>query len=65
MDECKSLIVDAFLQDREWALELMSALNASCAELLLVGVQCADAELERRERERGDRIVVRLRVSQP
>ena len=50
-----NLLVDAFLQDRAWADELLAVVRRSNARLLLVGVRCEDEELERREKQRGDR----------
>jgi chloramphenicol 3-O-phosphotransferase len=50
-----NLLVDAFLQEKSWADELLAVVKASGSRLLLVGVHCADAELERREQQRGDR----------
>lgn len=50
-----NLVVDAFLQDKSWADELISVVQASGARLLLVGVRCDVEELERREQRRGDR----------
>jgi chloramphenicol 3-O-phosphotransferase len=50
-----NLLVDAFLQDKSWADELLAAVKRSGARLLLVGVHCTDSELEQRELKRGDR----------
>ncbi len=50
-----NLLIDAFLQDKSWADELISIVQASGARLLLVGVRCAVDELDRREQQRGDR----------
>lgn len=53
--ECgTSLVIDAFLQDEEWARDLMEQIQ--CAEsILMVGAYCDVDELARREKERGDR----------
>ena len=50
-----NLLIDAFLQDKSWADELVRVVDKAGARLLLVGVRCDVAELERREAQRGDR----------
>lgn len=50
-----NLLIDAFLQDKTWADELVSVVEKSGARVLLVGVRCEVEELERREQQRGDR----------
>jgi chloramphenicol 3-O phosphotransferase len=50
--EGNNLVVDAFLEE-QWMLESAAKLGALPA--YLVGVRCSLDELERRERERGDR----------
>ena len=51
--EGSHVIVDAFLTE-PWMIPSAVA-NLSCLPAYLVGVQCRPDELERRERERGDR----------
>lgn len=50
-----NLLVDAFLQDKAWASDLRDSLARHDARVLLVGLDCDDEELERRETARGDR----------
>lgn len=50
-----NLLIDAFLQDKSWADELISVVQAAGASMLLVGVRCDVEELNRREQQRGDR----------
>ncbi|MBU6280776.1 hypothetical protein KGQ64_00945 [bacterium] len=49
-----NLVIDHFLQDRDWADECVEALRESGASLLSVGVHCSLDELERRESSRAD-----------
>jgi len=49
-----NLIIDHFLQEREWSDEVLRILRASGARVLLVGVYCSVQELERRESGRAD-----------
>ena len=49
-----NLIIDHFLQEREWQEEIMALIHQTGARLLCVGVYCSVAELERREAFRGD-----------
>jgi len=49
-----NLIIDHFLQDRDWSDEAIAVIRDAGAHLLLVGVFCSVAELERREASRGD-----------
>jgi chloramphenicol 3-O phosphotransferase len=50
-----NLLVDAFLQDEAWAVDLRGALTKANARVLLVGLDGDVETLERRERARGDR----------
>ena len=49
-----NLIIDHFLQDREWSDEAIGMLRQSGARVLSVGVFCSVPELERREASRAD-----------
>jgi len=49
-----NLIIDHFLQDKDWSDEAIAIVRESGARILLVGVFCSVAELERREASRGD-----------
>ena len=49
-----NLIIDHFLQDKDWSDEAIAIVRESGARILLVGVFCSIAELERREASRGD-----------
>ena len=49
-----NLIIDHFLQDEDWSDEAIAVIRDAGAHLLLVGVFCSVAELERREASRGD-----------
>jgi len=49
-----NLIIDHFLQDKDWSDEAIAVIRESGARILLVGVFCSVAELERREASRGD-----------
>jgi chloramphenicol 3-O phosphotransferase len=49
-----NLIIDHFLQDRDWSDEAIAVIRGAGARTLLVGVFCSVAELERREASRGD-----------
>jgi len=48
------LIIDHFLQDAAWVEEVLEVLAGAGARVFCVGVDCALAELERRESARGD-----------
>jgi chloramphenicol 3-O-phosphotransferase len=48
------LIIDHFLQDADWSEEVWEVLRGAGAQVFCVGVDCALAELERRESVRGD-----------
>ena len=50
-----NLVVDAFLQDADWASALMEVIESSGARVLLVGLHAPDDVLEERELRRGDR----------
>jgi chloramphenicol 3-O-phosphotransferase len=47
-----NLIIDHFLQEKEWTDEVLGVLRESGARVFLVGVFCSVAELERRESSR-------------
>ena len=49
-----NLIIDHFLQDKDWSDEAIAIVRESGARILLVGVFCSVEELERREASRGD-----------
>jgi len=49
-----NLIIDHFLQDRDWSDEAIAVIRDGGAHILLVGVFCSVEELERREASRGD-----------
>ena len=49
-----NLIIDHFLQDKDWSDEATAVIQDSGARILLVGVFCAVEESERREASRGD-----------
>ena len=49
-----NLIIDHFLQDRDWSDEAIAVIRDAGAHILLVGVFCSVEELERREASRGD-----------
>jgi chloramphenicol 3-O-phosphotransferase len=49
-----NLIIDHFIQDADWCQELLDVLRESDARVFMVRVECALAELERRESFRGD-----------
>ena len=49
-----NLLIDHFLQDRDWSDEVIGVIRESGARLFLVGVFCSLEELERRESSRGD-----------
>ena len=49
-----NLIIDHFLQDKEWSDEATGMIKGSGARIFLVGVFCSVEELERREASRGD-----------
>jgi chloramphenicol 3-O phosphotransferase len=49
-----NLVIDHFLQDRDWTEECVDAVRGSGASLLSVGVRCSLDELERRESSRAD-----------
>lgn len=50
-----NLIVDYIIETEEWSKRLFGLLES--ADLFVVGVHCPVEELERRERDRGDRPV--------
>jgi chloramphenicol 3-O phosphotransferase len=47
-----NLIIDHFLQEKEWTEEMLAVLHESGARIFQVGVFCSVAELERRESSR-------------
>jgi chloramphenicol 3-O phosphotransferase len=47
-----NLIIDHFLQEKEWKDEMLAVLHESGARIFQVGVFCSLAELERRESSR-------------
>ena len=49
-----NLIIDHFLQDRDWCDEALEVLESSGAHIFSVGVYCSVQELERREASRAD-----------
>ena len=49
-----NLIIDHFLQERDWCDEVVGIIRESGARLFSVGVLCSLQELERRESSRGD-----------
>ena len=49
-----SLIIDHFLQDKDWSDEAIGVIKESGARIFLVGIFCSVAELERREASRAD-----------
>jgi len=49
-----NLIIDHFLQDKDWGDEAIAIIRDSGARILLVGVFCSVEELDRREASRGD-----------
>jgi chloramphenicol 3-O-phosphotransferase len=49
-----NLIIDHFLQDRDWCDEALDVLEKSGAHIFSVGVHCSVQELERREASRAD-----------
>lgn len=49
-----NLIIDHFLQDRDWCDEALDVLENSGAHIFSVGVFCSVQELERREASRAD-----------
>ena len=49
-----NLIIDHFLQERDWSEEVCGVLKEAGARVFLVGVFCSLEELERRESSRGD-----------
>jgi len=49
-----SLIIDHFLQDRDWCDEALGVLENSGAHIFSVGVYCSVQELERREASRAN-----------
>jgi chloramphenicol 3-O phosphotransferase len=48
-----NLIIDHFLQEKEWKDEILAVLHESGARIFQVGVFCSVAELERRESSRA------------
>jgi len=49
-----NLIIDHFLQDADWAEDVLQVLQRTGATVFCVGVYCLLEELERRESSRGD-----------
>jgi len=49
-----NLIIDHFLQEKEWKDEILAVLHESGTRVFFVGVFCSVAELERRDSSRGD-----------
>ena len=49
-----NLIIDHFLQDKDWCDEALNVLENSGAHIFSVGVYCSVQELERREASRAD-----------
>jgi len=49
-----NLIIDHFLQERDWCDELLGVFRDTGVRVLLVGVHCSVEELERREAFRAD-----------
>lgn len=49
-----NLIIDHFLQDRDWCDEALDVLENSGAHIFSVGVYCSAQELQRREATRAD-----------
>ncbi len=49
-----NLIIDHFLQERDWSDELLGVFRDAGARVLLVGVHCSEEELARREASRAD-----------
>ena len=49
-----NLIIDHFLQEREWCEEVIGVIKDSGARIFLVGIFCSLQELEQRETSRGD-----------
>jgi chloramphenicol 3-O phosphotransferase len=50
-----NLLIDAFLQEKHWADDLREAIHNSGAKVINVVMTCNETELERREKQRGDR----------
>ena len=48
------LIIDHFLQERDWSDEALDVIEKSGARIFSVGVYCSVQELERREASRAD-----------
>jgi chloramphenicol 3-O phosphotransferase len=49
-----NLIIDHFLQERDWSDEALDVIEKSGARIFSVGVYCSVQELERREASRAD-----------
>lgn len=49
-----NLVIDHFLQDKQWSDEVVDVITRSGARMLTVGVFCSVSELERREASRAD-----------
>lgn len=49
-----NIVIDHFLQERDWVDECVDAIRGSGATLLIVGAHCSLDELERRESSRAD-----------
>ena len=49
-----NLIIDHFLQERDWSDETLDVIEKSGARIFSVGVYCSVQELERREASRAD-----------
>ncbi|MEI6338996.1 MAG: hypothetical protein WCQ57_10500 [Verrucomicrobiota bacterium] len=49
-----NLIIDHFLQEKDWSDEILGVIRESGARLFMVGVFCSLEELERRESSRGN-----------
>ena len=49
-----NLIIDHFLQERDWSDEALDVIEKSGARIFSVGVYCSAQELERREASRAD-----------
>ena len=49
-----NLIIDHFLQDKDWCDEALAIIEGSGARIFSVGVYCSVQELERREASRAD-----------
>ena len=54
LDLGTNLIIDHFLQEKEWCEEVTAILRDTGARIFMVGVFCSVDELERRESSRGD-----------